>query len=171
MRIRNSVIALLLFAPIAAEAQRGILRGGAGRAGRAGALADAVADRNKVGEILAHKDTLKLSADQVKKLRVIDSATTARNAATMEKLRELRGDSAAPLMRPREMTGEQRALAREKLEQARPLLEEVRKVNDKAAADADSLLTAAQRELFKALMEQPATGLRGRGRRPAQSGP
>ena len=171
MKLRRTFCALLLLLlPVAAQAQRGIFRGGAGRAGRGG-VAEALADRNKLGEILAHKDTLKLTADQVKKLRALDSVTTAKNATTMEKLRALRGDSAAAITRPRDMTAEQRAIAREKLEAARPLLEAVRKVNEKAAADADAMLMPAQRDLIKALMEQPATGLRGRGRRPAQSDP
>lgn len=171
MRTRLLHLVLLLSLPLVAEAQRGALRGGAGRARASrGGMAEALADRNKLGEILAQKDTLKLSTDQLKKLRALDSVTTAKNATSMEKLGEMRGDSSQAMTRPRDMTAEQRAVARQKLEQARPFLEEVRKVNEKAAADADAMLTPAQRDLIKALMEQSATGLRGRGRRPAQSG-
>ena len=80
-----------------------------------------------------HLSVKHLSADQVTKLRAIDQAATAKNAPTMEKMRALRGDSTQALVRPLDMTAEQRALAREKLQQAVPLLEELRKVNAKAA--------------------------------------
>jgi hypothetical protein len=147
--------------PSLAQAQRGL----GGLRGRAAGVMAAAQDASVLGTILTHKDELKLSADQVTKIRRIDSTTTAANAPTMEKVRALRADSAnGGAQRPAQMTQEQRALAAQKLRDAAPLLKEVAERNAKAADEARGLLSQEQKDALQKLVDEQAGG-RGRGRR------
>ncbi len=160
---RSSLFAALLLLaalPAASQAQRG--RGGL--RGRAAEAMAAAQDASVLGVILTHKEELKLTADQVTKIRRIDSTTTAANAPTTEKLRALRADSAAGGGRPAQMTQEQRALAAQKLRDAAPLLKEIAERNAKAADEAKALLNQEQKDALQKLVDEQAAG-RGRGRR------
>lgn len=148
--------------PSLASAQRG--RGGI--RGRGAAAMAAVEDASILGTMLTHKEELKLSAEQITKLRQLDSATTAANAPTTAKLRALRSDSGAAGVRPLDMTQEQRAMARQKLQEAAPLLREIQERNAKAADEAKGLLSPEQRETLQRLVDEQAAGRGGRRRRP-----
>ena len=108
LRIALVVLSVL---PAAAQAQRGL----GGLRGRAAGVMAAAQDASILGTILTHKDELKLSADQVAKIRRIDSTAAAANAPAMEKMRAMRRDSTGGKVRPAEMTQEQRALAAQTL--------------------------------------------------------
>lgn len=157
-------LAVLAALPSSAAAQRGL----GGLRGRAAGVMAAAQDASILGTILVHKEDLKLSADQITKIRRIDSTTTAANAPTTEKLRALRGDSASGgAVRPAQMTQEQRALAAQKLRDAAPLLKEMAERNAKAADEAKALLTQEQKDALQKIVDDQAAGRgRGRGRRP-----
>jgi hypothetical protein len=160
------LIALLVLAavPATAQSQRG-LGGIGGLRGRGAGLMAAAQDASLLGVILTHKDDLKLSADQIAKIRRIDSTTTAANAPTMAKMRALRGDSTAGATRPAQMTQEQRAMAMQLLQEAAPLLREMAERNAKGADEARGLLTQEQKDALQKILDEQAAG-RGRGRRP-----
>ena len=159
LRIALVVLSVL---PAAAQAQRGL----GGLRGRAAGVMAAAQDASILGTILTHKDELKLSADQVAKIRRIDSTAAAANAPAMEKMRAMRRDSTGGKVRPAEMTQEQRALAAQTLRDAAPLLKEVAERNAKAADEARGLLTAEQKDALQTIVDAQAGG-RGR-RRPGR---
>ncbi len=101
------------------------------------------AGRGLLGRIVAKSAELGLTADQVAKLTAIGEQLQAKNAALQEQLKAILGD------RPergamRELSAEEREALRAKMEQARPILEQLRENSRAAFEEARAILTAEQ---------------------------
>ena len=137
--------------------QAAFARGGAGGAGTFLSRIDRLMP-NPVKAILALRDTLSLSSDQVVKLQALSDSLDAKNATIADSLRavvEKAGSSANP---------------RELLAQLAPRLNEVRANNGAALAAAHGLLTDDQWKKIPAAVRNPGRGM-GQGRRGEQRGP
>jgi hypothetical protein len=112
--------------------------------------------RNPAAAVLAQREALGLTADQVRQLEVIQARVERENAPRMERLRAVHGErQGMDRSRIRDMSADERhqlrAQMRERMEQLRPVMEELRETNRAAAGEIRGLLTAEQQAQFRAL--------------------
>ncbi len=120
--------------------------------------------RNPIATILAQKDTLKLTGDQVAKLQVMQSRLEEKNSPLVKQIEAKRpprpeGDQAAP------PTDEQRQQWRQAMEELRPVMEQIRTNNRESMDAALKLLTTDQQNAVREMMRSRRDGMRGRGMR------
>jgi Spy/CpxP family protein refolding chaperone len=114
--------------------------------------------RSPVQALVEHRGDLGLSDDQVGRLRQIDTDLQRRTEPLRQQLEQYRGNF------QRGQDGQQpseqdRDAMRQRMEQARPVFEQLRKANQDAMQRALAVLTPEQRETAKSLM--PQRGERG----------
>lgn len=112
--------------------------------------------RTPAAAVLAQREALGLTADQVRQLEAIQARVERENAPRMERLRAVHGErQAMDRSRIREMSADERqelrAQMRERMEQLRPVMEELRQTNRAAGDEIRDLLTAEQQAQFRAL--------------------
>lgn len=173
MRHRGLWIAVVsLLAPVALAAQEPAPRGGAAQ------------PMSPLTRILEHRAELGLSAEQVTRLEAIEQRLQERIAPLQEQMREARGEMPARGMRgargargergqrraPRPMSPEQRAAARERMEETRermdemrPAMEELRESRQEAMEEIREVLTEDQQERVRQLMRDGRAGPRRPG--------
>jgi hypothetical protein len=112
--------------------------------------------RNPAAAVLARREALGLTADQVRQLEAIQARVERENTPRVERLRALHGErQAMDRGRMRDMSAEDRqqmrAQMRERMDQLRPVMEELRATNRAAGDEIRGLLTAEQHEQFREL--------------------
>jgi hypothetical protein len=112
--------------------------------------------RNPAAAVLAQREALGLTADQVRQLEAIQARIERENAPRLERLRALHGErQAMDRSRIRDMSADERAQLRaqmrERMEQLRPVMQELRETNRAAGDEIRGLLTAEQQTQFRAL--------------------
>lgn len=126
--------------------------------------------RGMAERLIARREQLKLTDQQVARLQAIDRDLEGRNRAALERIRTIR-ESAVPRLRQRadsaragaarmRLTEEERAALRRSREQVRPQMEQLRQNREAARREIESVLTAQQKEQLRAAREAN----RGRGR-------
>ncbi|HET6763581.1 MAG TPA: hypothetical protein VFH27_07905 [Longimicrobiaceae bacterium] len=146
-------------------------RGGPGQRGGRGM-------GSPVQRLIEHGQDLNLSSQQVARLQQIDQALQAQTQPLRQQLEQYRpaggqdgrwqdgqGQRAEPSQADREAM-------RARMEQARPVMEQLRKANDSAMQRAFQVLSADQRKQAESLMPRRGEGREGRegGRRGGQGG-
>lgn len=126
--------------------------------------------RNPVTRVLAQKDSLKLTAEQVKQLQPLEAKLQKQNEPLYKQVQAKRAEFQPQSGPP---TDEQRAQRRQAMEELRPVMEQIRK-NDQETMDAVfKLLTPDQQQSVRAMMRRgPRGGMgpAGPGRRGADRG-
>jgi hypothetical protein len=112
--------------------------------------------RNPAAAVLAQREALGLSADQVRQLEAIQERVERENAPRIERLRAAYGErQAMDRSRVREMSADERQQLRQQMhdrvEQVRPIMEELRQTNHAAGDEIRGLLTAEQHAQFREL--------------------
>ncbi|HEX7120661.1 MAG TPA: Spy/CpxP family protein refolding chaperone [Longimicrobiales bacterium] len=132
-----------------------------------------------ISRLLAERESLGLTADQVARLEAIRSRLEAENRPHRERLREARAefraerrerlDALTPAQRDslRERRAARRAEVRERMEALRPTLRQLRENRRAALAEARAVLTDEQRERLRELRAERAAE---RGDRPHRRG-
>jgi Spy/CpxP family protein refolding chaperone len=145
MRRLHLVLAALLLAPLPLAAQR------AAPQNPPPARAEAH-ERGPIQSLLQHREALRLSADQVARLAQIDAQMHERNRPLVEQMvrmrREIRGDAPTNSLTP-----EQRAEMRQRLEVARPLMEQIRQNNHEAMRQVGDVLNEEQKRQVRTMLE------------------
>jgi DNA repair exonuclease SbcCD ATPase subunit len=125
-----------------------------------------------IGRLLAHREELGLTADQVKRLEEIQADLRERNRPLLERVeaaraewaerrQELRAESREEFRAQRRQRVEE---ARKRMEELRPTLEQLRENQREALEEAEEVLTDEQKARLKELREQWRAELRERGR-------
>src|SRR5690349_15388319 len=140
MMKRGTVLALLAAAVMAAPAAAQREGGGPGRGPRF--------NRNPVAVLVDSAQVLGLDADQVARLRPIAEELDTQNKTPLDSLQHYRPQGGGMGGPPGEMTPEMR----ERMEHARPFMQQVRENNRSAMDRAMEILTPEQRERAQALM-------------------
>jgi hypothetical protein len=112
--------------------------------------------RNPAAAVLAQREALGLTADQVRQLEAIQERVERENAPRIERLRAVHGErEAMDRSRIRQMSADERQQLRQqmhdRMEQVRPVMEEVRQTNHAAGDEIRGLLTAEQHAQFREL--------------------
>lgn len=157
--MKQVVVALAAAAILAAPAaaQRGQDR--PAREGRGAWTAPGSMARNPVATLLAQREALELTADQVRQLESIAARVEAENAPRVEQLRAVLGDRSV-----QDLTADERAELRERLRELEPVRAAIRETNRTAMAEARDILTADQALKLRDVMRRGAgEGFRGRG--------
>ena len=165
-RMRQTMIALvaaaLLAAPATAQGGQGGERPRRAEGVRAGPGAPA---RNPVAMLLDRREELELTAEQVARLEAVRERVERENAPRIERLRAALGD------RPRrELSDEERARLRGRMQELQPVRDEIRATNRAAMEEAREVLTDEQESKLREIVRRPR-GERPAGRRPALSSP
>jgi hypothetical protein len=121
---------------------------------RGGRMGPGGAQRNIVEVIINQKAELELTAAQIASLEPIAKKLDEQNKPVLEELQKLRGSGT----NPREMSEEQRA-------QLRPLMEKMREHREAALKEAQLVLTDAQKEKLRNLLQERREGRGARGLR------
>ncbi|MDB4951652.1 MAG: hypothetical protein JWM27_4301 [Gemmatimonadetes bacterium] len=112
--------------------------------------------RSPVAALVEHRADLNLSDDQVSRLQRIDQDLQRRTEPLRQQLQQSRGQNG--------QNGDaDREAMRQRMEQSRPLFDQLRKYNDDAMQQAMRVLSSQQRETAKSLMPQRGEGRGGRG--------
>lgn len=126
----------------------------------AGSQAEARRERlDPIGRLLAHREELGLTADQVKRLKEVQADLRERNRPLLERVEAARAEWA------------------ERRRELRPALEQLRENRREAQEEAEEVLTDEQKARLKDLREKWRAELRERGRaarprpRPGMQGP
>ena len=169
-RFRQAMMALaaaaLLTAPLTAQQGQGRMRGAEARGPWAvgGPMA-----RNPVATLLERRDALELTADQVARLEAIQARVERENAPRIEELRAAFGDR-----QPRDLSAEERAQLRDRMQALSPTRDAIRETNRAAMVEARAILTPDQQAKVRQAMRRadgPRPGVRGPGgARPAMAG-
>ena len=119
---------------------------------RGGRMGPGGAQRNIIEVIINQKAQLELTDAQIASLQPIAKRLDEQNKPILEELQKLRGSGT----NPRDMSEEQRA-------QMRPLMEKMREHREAALKEAQPVLTDAQKEKLRQLLEErrPGRGARG----------
>jgi Spy/CpxP family protein refolding chaperone len=149
--IRLGVVLLLLSAPTVVDAQqRPAEREGGNHPQLHGQPPHA-----GVGFLLRHRGELQLTDGQIARLRGIARQLEERNAPLLEQLR-VAGIPVHPDKRDRvsTMAASEKEALREKLESCRPALRQLQANTQNAMEEVRSVLTPAQRERFRSLLQE-----------------
>lgn len=144
MRSAPLLLMALLLAPFPLVAQTG---------GTSPPAVEAKAQkRGPIEALLEHREALRLSGEQVARLTQIDAQMRERNRPLVEQLvrmrREIRGDTPRSALTP-----EQRAEQRQRLEVARPLMEQIRQNNHEAMRQVGEVLNEEQKQQVRTMLE------------------
>jgi hypothetical protein len=154
--------ALLLFAD-AGAAQGGQGRGRAPGGPGPALLRDSLPAGGPIELLLARRDSLQLTAAQVRELDRLGAELQRQNAPHVERMLELRREL-QPLvgMHPRDMSEAQRAQFQRRAAHARPLMERVQENNRRAMERVSEVLTPEQKQRVRTWLQ--GEGMLGRGR-------
>jgi Spy/CpxP family protein refolding chaperone len=152
LRTTGALAALVLMAaPVAAQGRgdgppmgRGMMRGGPG-----------AMERNPAAVVLDHRDALELTAEQVDALESIRDRVQEENGPRWEQLKAAFGEAA-----PAEMSVEERDAFRARMQELRPVREEIRATNRAAGQEIHEILTDDQEQKLRPIMHE---GRRGPG--------
>ena len=144
-----ALVAMMVAAPLAAQGRGPARDARPDRRGPAG---------NPLERVLEHRAELGLSAAQVERLTEIRSRAEAEAAPIAERLEEARGDRDL-----RDLSREERAAFRQRMEALRPEMERLREIRRSAFDQASEVLTDAQKEKLRELMPRRRPGRRGGG--------
>ena len=112
-----------------------------------------VTRRGPVELLLRNRAELNLSADQVTRLEAIERDMEARNRPLIARLVEIRrGIQGVPT--PPRGTPEHAEVMRQRMQQARPLLDQIRKNNHDAMRMVGDVLTSEQKARVKQIIEE-----------------
>lgn len=130
------------------------------------------ADRGPVDALLSRREALNLTDTQIERLEVIKQRIEARNRPLVEQLLRMR-DSAGDHRRvhPRDMTPDEREAFRKRIEQARPLLQQIRSNNREAMEEVGQILTREQKASVREHIRQRKKGFEGRRKERGPRGP
>lgn len=131
-----------------------------------------------VDALLKHRTELRLTDDQVTRLRAIDQRLEEQNRALREQLRANGLDAARERgRRTRELSEQERDQLRERMQAARPVMERIRENNRAARDQVRQVLTPEQQDRLRNLrfqkrqqMHGERAGKRGEQRRPRRDG-
>jgi hypothetical protein len=122
-----------------------------------------------VDRLIEQREAFALSAEQVARLQVIDRRMEEVNRPLVQRLLELRGGDP---VRPEEMTPEQREAFRARVEQARPLMQQIRRNNHEAMREVGTVLNDEQKAKVREHLRQRREQRRGaEGQRLGRRGP
>jgi hypothetical protein len=108
--------------------------------------------RNPAAGVLAQREALGLTADQVRQLEAIKERVERENAPRIERLRAVHGErEAMERSRIRQMSAAERQQLHDHMAQVRPIMEEVRQTNHAAGDEIRALLTEEQHAQFREL--------------------
>lgn len=108
-------------------------------------------ERNPVRRILLQRDSLELGADQVTRLTAIAERLDAETAPLLQRMSELRGEMPPrPEGRP---SAEERERFRQKMEELRPVREQLRERHRAAIEEARGVLSEDQWDLVRPRVE------------------
>jgi hypothetical protein len=148
-------LGLLVLAEPGAAQGRGLGQGrgpgGQGQGGQGPALLrDSLPGRGPIELLLAQRDSLALTAAQVKQLQQLDSALQQQNAPLVRGMLELRRQ-VQPLigLHPRNMTAAQREQFAKQATRARPIMQQVQENNRRAMERVSELLTPDQKRRLR----------------------
>lgn len=111
------------------------------------------AHRSPVEMLLRRRAELELSDDQVARLQAIDQRMEERNRPHVQKLVAMRRALPAELRGShREMTDAQKAEFRERMKEARPLMEQIHESNRSAMREVGEVLTADQKSRVRTIL-------------------
>ncbi|MDB4952329.1 MAG: hypothetical protein JWM27_4978 [Gemmatimonadetes bacterium] len=138
------------------------------RAGQRGGMRGARGGmQSPAARLVARREQLGLSADQVSRLQAVDQQLTQKNQPLADRLRAFRPDSATrQRMRGGQASEQERAAMRTRMEQARPLMQQLRENRRAAMQQARAVLTADQQTRLR---DQARAGRRHRGERARRS--
>jgi hypothetical protein len=130
--------------------------------------------RNPAAAVLAQREALGLSADQVRRLEAVQARVEAANAPRLERLRAVQGErQAMDRDRIRQMSADERQQLRqqmrERMDQVRPVMEELRKTNHAAGDEVRAILTDEQHTQFRDLRRSERRDGAMRGQRGGQN--
>lgn len=126
------------------------------------AWAQAPADAGgPVDRVLAHRQELSLTADQIRKLETIDRKFDEKDADLIKKIESLRGEAIG--VPAREMTSAERDRMFANRAELRPLMEQLRTSHASAIAEVRDVLTTEQNTRANDYLYQGAGPGRGRG--------
>ena len=166
------VVALLVLVDGVAAQGRGQGRGrGPGGQGPA-LLRDTLPGRGPIGLLLTRRDSLRLTAPQVKQLQQLDSVLQQQNSALVRDMLELRRE-VQPLvgLHPRDMTPAQREQFAQQAARARPIMQRVQENNRRAMERVSELLTPEQKRRLREWLQSGRGMARGMGRGMGMGGP
>ena len=155
------LLASLVLAGTAAAQGQGQGQGRGRGPGGAGPslLRDTLPGRGPIELLLARRDSIPLTPDQVRALEQLDRSLQQQNAPHVRALVELRREI-QPLigMHPRDMTTDQRAQFAKQAERARPLMAQVQQNNQRAMERVGELLTPEQKQRLRGWLQGPRRG-------------
>jgi Spy/CpxP family protein refolding chaperone len=165
-----AVVALLVLVDGVPAQGRGQGRGrGPGGQGPA-LLRDTLPGRGPIGLLLARRDSLGLTAPQVKQLQQLDSVLQQQNSALVRDMLELRRE-VQPRLHPRDMTPAQREQFAQQAARARPIMQRVQENNRRAMERVSELLTPEQKRRLREWLQSGRGMARGMGRGMGMGGP
>ncbi|HUE97576.1 MAG TPA: hypothetical protein VMN39_13025 [Longimicrobiaceae bacterium] len=130
------------------------------------------AEDGPVHALIEMRTRIGLTDDQVTRLRALDSSLQARNEPVVSRLMAVRR-SIRELGRRRDFTSEQRAQYEAYLDEARPLMKQIRENNNAAMRQIGSVLTEVQRRQLSEILRERDTDdndRRGRSRDSRRNG-
>lgn len=117
-------------------------------------LGEAMESRGPLATLLRDREALRLTAAQVTQLEAVQQRLIQQNRPLVEQLLQIRRNlGEPPRIRPQEMTPEQRRQWERHVEQARPIMQQIRRHNHQAMEEVRSVLTPEQREQLRQRLE------------------
>jgi len=165
------MLALLALADTGAAQAGGQGRGrgtgqGQGPGGQGPAfLRDSLPGRGPIELLLVQRDSLALTAAQVKQLEQLDAELQQQNAPLVQSMLELRHQVQSLIgMHPRDMTPAQRQQFAQQAERARPIMQQLQDNNRRAMERVSELLTPEQKRRLRLRLQEgrlPDPGMQG----------
>lgn len=123
---------------------------------------EAVSRRGPVELLLRNRDQLALSASQISRLEEIGQRMDLQNQPLIARLVEIRrGATGEP--RPQHGTPEHQEANRRRMEEAKPLMDQIRKNNHAAMEEVGEVLTSEQKAQVKQIIDERRRRGDGRG--------